>query len=371
LSSEPATETEPEEIEEVPSLSAASEALVFSAGEANETAEETLGVELRALDFDTELLREPEPSTPLPQSFEVFDFGPQGGLHETEQQILAGEPESRRKWRRTAIIAALVSLAVLGVAAGMRWTAPQPAGAPDTGAGVENPPEGPRDTNRATNRATPENPHPFLVEVLDVENRRWVLWFPGDAHENVPGGMGHDPILTGVPSISKAKTVAKQEPARANRKLDGRLGLILPIVGQPRTKVSATNSALLAAPAIPGETAVPFETLPVSSDTIGPPPVATESSLPVGGDVQPARLVRAIPPVYPQMAKANHIAGDVALDALIDASGNVRDVNVISGPVLLQEAAKEAVRQWKYEPTRLDGKPTAIHLTVTVKFRVN
>jgi protein TonB len=89
----------------------------------------------------------------------------------------------------------------------------------------------------------------------------------------------------------------------------------------------------------------------------------------VGGDVQPARLIRAVLPVYPQLAKVNRVAGDVTLDALIDASGNVRDVSVISGPVFLREAAKVALKQWKYEPARLDGQPTAMHLTVTVKFK--
>ena len=57
------------------------------------------------------------------------------------------------------------------------------------------------------------------------------------------------------------------------------------------------------------------------------------------------------------------------MDALIDASGSVKDVSVISGPVFLREAAKAALRQWKYEPAKLDGQPTAMHLTVTVKFK--
>ena len=61
--------------------------------------------------------------------------------------------------------------------------------------------------------------------------------------------------------------------------------------------------------------------------------------------------------------------GDVTLDALVDEHGNVKDVKVISGPLLLREPAKEAVRLWKYEPARLDGRATAMHLTVTVKFQ--
>ena len=61
----------------------------------------------------------------------------------------------------------------------------------------------------------------------------------------------------------------------------------------------------------------------------------------------------------------------MVVDALIDATGKVTSVKLISGPVLLQQAALETVRQWKYEPARLDGQAVAMHLTVTVKFRLN
>ena len=59
------------------------------------------------------------------------------------------------------------------------------------------------------------------------------------------------------------------------------------------------------------------------------------------------------------------------MDALVDPAGNVTGVKVISGPTLLQEAAMAALRQWKYEPARLDGRPVSFHLNVTVKFRIN
>jgi TonB family protein len=91
--------------------------------------------------------------------------------------------------------------------------------------------------------------------------------------------------------------------------------------------------------------------------------------LPIGGDVKPAQLIKSVPPVYPQMAKTQRISGNVTIDALIDASGNVAEVKVVSGPPLLHRAALDAVKLWKYTPAQLDGSPTAIHLTVTVQFR--
>jgi periplasmic protein TonB len=91
--------------------------------------------------------------------------------------------------------------------------------------------------------------------------------------------------------------------------------------------------------------------------------------LPIGGDVKPAQLIKSVSPVYPQMAKTQRIAGNVTLDALVDTSGNVAELKVLSGPPILHRAALDAVKQWKYTPAQLDGTPTAIHLTVTVQFR--
>lgn len=98
-------------------------------------------------------------------------------------------------------------------------------------------------------------------------------------------------------------------------------------------------------------------------------PGASTAAPTVGGEVQPARLTHAVLPTYPQIARTNRVAGDVTLDALVDESGNVLDVKVISGPLLLRDAAMEALRQWKYQPARLDGQPTPMHLTVTIKFQ--
>jgi len=96
------------------------------------------------------------------------------------------------------------------------------------------------------------------------------------------------------------------------------------------------------------------------------PPAAP---LPIGGEVKQAQLLKSVPPLYPPIAKTQHLSGKVQIDALIDASGNVASVKVLSGPTLLHQAALDAVKQWKYSPAMLDGQPTTMHLTVTVEFR--
>jgi TonB family protein len=102
----------------------------------------------------------------------------------------------------------------------------------------------------------------------------------------------------------------------------------------------------------------------------GKQPAAPEVPLPVGGDVKPAQLISHASPIYPALAKNQHVSGNVLVDALIDANGRVTSMKVISGPTLLHQAAMDAVRQWKYQPATLDGKPVAMHLTVTVQFRL-
>ena len=99
-------------------------------------------------------------------------------------------------------------------------------------------------------------------------------------------------------------------------------------------------------------------------------PAAPAVSVPVGGDVKPARLISSVPPAYPMLAKTQHVAGDVRVDALIDATGRVTTMKIVSGPSLLQQAAMDALHQWKYQPATLDGKPVGMHLTVTIQFRL-
>ena len=100
-------------------------------------------------------------------------------------------------------------------------------------------------------------------------------------------------------------------------------------------------------------------------ETVAPP-----SSLQGGGTFKPALLINSVSPVYPAVAKNQRIHGDVRIDALIEADGHVSTMNMLAGPLLLQAAAAEALRQWKFQPATIDGKPVPMHYTVTVQFRL-
>jgi TonB family protein len=79
--------------------------------------------------------------------------------------------------------------------------------------------------------------------------------------------------------------------------------------------------------------------------------------------------VSAVLPGYPLLAKSQHVEGDVQVDAVIDVNGRVTAAKAVSGPPLLQQAAVDALRQWKYRPATRNGKPVAMHLSVTIRFR--
>jgi len=87
-----------------------------------------------------------------------------------------------------------------------------------------------------------------------------------------------------------------------------------------------------------------------------------------GGEVQHANLVRKVKPSYPHTAIIMRIQGAVILEAIIDREGRVENLKVLSGHPLLIPAAFEAVQQWRYRPTLLNGQPVEVVTQVTVNF---
>ena len=101
-----------------------------------------------------------------------------------------------------------------------------------------------------------------------------------------------------------------------------------------------------------------------------PPQPAPATPVVVGGDVKPPQKRRHVNPVYPPIALAARVQGTVVLEAVIDAEGNVQNLAVRESIPLLDAAAIEAVQQWKYEPTRLNGRAVAVVMLVRVEFRL-
>ena len=99
-----------------------------------------------------------------------------------------------------------------------------------------------------------------------------------------------------------------------------------------------------------------------------PPPKANPKRVTVGGNVQAARLVNRVQPLYPPLARQTRISGTVKLHAIIGKNGAVEQLQVVSGHPLLVQSALDAVRQWRYQPTLLNGDPVEVDTEIDVIF---
>ena len=102
-----------------------------------------------------------------------------------------------------------------------------------------------------------------------------------------------------------------------------------------------------------------------------PPPVDGQAPVRVGGNVKPPTKIRDVKPIYPADAEAASVQGVVILEATIEPAGNVRNARVLRGQPLLDQAAIDAVQQWQYVPTLLNGVAVPVIMTVTVNFTLD
>jgi periplasmic protein TonB len=160
------------------------------------------------------------------------------------------------------------------------------------------------------------------------------------------------------------------QPTQPKKPILGEVHLAAPAVNRPATSAAGTPDAE-PAPILSASAVSSTDSLGGGLATSGAAqPAAPAVPLPVGGDVKQARLISTVQPIYPMLAKNQHAEGNVQIDALIDANGRVSTMKVVSGPILLRQSAMDALKQWKYQPATLDGKPVATHLTVTLQFHL-
>ena len=143
--------------------------------------------------------------------------------------------------------------------------------------------------------------------------------------------------------------------------------------------VEAVAPVVAPGAAIPGAATGGFEGGVISelggSIRVAPPapPPAVEPEAPpplirVSSEVQAARIVRKVVPIYPPLARTARISGIVRLQAIIAADGSIAELNVISGHPMLIAAAVDAVKQWRYHPTVLNGMPVPVNTQIDVNF---
>ena len=107
---------------------------------------------------------------------------------------------------------------------------------------------------------------------------------------------------------------------------------------------------------------------PIGAPGPGAPGATGTSPVRISDGIKPPIRTTYVVPTYPEIARPAGISATVVLECTIDPTGHVADARVIAGHPLFNESALDAVRQWRYTPTRLNGVPVAALMTVTVRF---
>jgi protein TonB len=170
-----------------------------------------------------------------------------------------------------------------------------------------------------------------------------------EARLDADGHVSQARIVKSIPLLDQAALDAVRQWEFTPTLLNG--------VATPVIMTLAVNFVLDGGPAAQVPNTVAADTAPLS-----------EGAVRIGGDIKPPKKLRHVPPVYPADAQANHVTGVVIIQARIEADGTVSRTLVLKSVPGLDEAAVEAVRQWVFEPTLLNGQPTPVVMTVTVNF---
>ncbi|MBP1635021.1 MAG: transport protein TonB [Acidobacteria bacterium] len=97
---------------------------------------------------------------------------------------------------------------------------------------------------------------------------------------------------------------------------------------------------------------------------------AKAAAIRVGGKIKTPTKIKDVQPVYPAAAKSARVAGVVIIEATVGADGKVIDAKVVRSVPMLDQAALDAVQQWEYTPTLLNGVPVPVVMTVTINFKL-
>jgi TonB family protein len=96
-----------------------------------------------------------------------------------------------------------------------------------------------------------------------------------------------------------------------------------------------------------------------------------KKSVKLGGNIAAGRLLKRVPPVYPEDARRNYIQGTVRLLAVIQEDGSIGELRVAKGVCSLSKAAMDAIKQWKYQPFVVNGQNVRIYTTIETSFTLN
>ena len=211
--------------------------------------------------------------------------------------------------------------------------------------------------------------------IVDTSNKTTSLELPPST--SVKSSVAETPPAQPAPiraPVEPVKVVVQPEPTTRPNTPVNRPSINVGRISAPKLKAAPQLNSAEPPSLLPPDANAPPSVIGESSSSTAarnPLPV-TEPARPAppkgGGELQQPKLLSSVAAVYPPLARAQHVQGDVTIDALIDATGKVAATNVLSGNPLLQKAAIESLRLWKYQPAMLNGEPIPIHIKVTITF---
>jgi TonB family protein len=230
---------------------------------------------------------------------------------------------------------------------GRRCTIPATVGS--SRATISSAPQAGTQEFTATNQSAPENrPTTISQPTPKIQSSTSQPTLAGQLTSPSRSPAQSSPRISQPPPASTPVAISSPAPASSNTQSVS-TPLIVPL---PETPISATGSIAIRSR---GSITVPPGVAPPSPD---------------GRNLRTGQLTDVVEPYYPPEAQQLHIEGIVKLHAVIDADGTVQSVEPLGGPDLLMRSAMSAVRQWKYTPTTLNGKPVGTQQDVTFVFRL-
>jgi protein TonB len=209
-----------------------------------------------------------------------------------------------------------------------------------------------------------------MMRVAEIETRMPVgLFLPRILGTTEP--VRQTSSRSGVSRTMLTQPVRSYKPFQAPSRIPSRIEMGPDLPGAPVYAIGDGGGAGgVSGPAILSELTgrLPLDVPPPAPRREAAPIPAPQAPITVGSGVQAAKLVFGPKPVYPPIARQARISGAVQLAARISADGHIRDLRVVSGHPMLIAAALEAVRQWVYQPTLLNGQAVEVLTQVEVNF---
>jgi TonB family protein len=196
------------------------------------------------------------------------------------------------------------------------------------------------------------SPNTSEIEAVDLNGQRWLIPMQGPLGSTAGSG-----------SLESASSPGSAE----NRMNLGEWTLSAPVHSQSATAETKTTPPVLPSASNDTDNILPTSGTTDFREAIPAPPVGASRP---SSDLQPGQLIQKVEPVYPAALMEQKIEGTVTLFAVIDEEGNIKSVHSLSGPRLLYQPAIDAVRQWHYSPTLLNGHAVETERQITMVFQL-